>query len=138
MSFEEGSGENQKTSRYNSAVDQIRRLGNIWDQVITAVKSGNFLMWNILLDRVWAELAGDLTDDDKSEDSYNDMNTKLVQLQPLLSTNLQTFNKKPVGFDQKISKQYQLLMTKEIFIRRLQNKLGKGTFWDDGSDSDFD
>ena len=70
------------------------------------------------LDCVWTELASDSTEeDDKKFDE---------------------FMKQIITNKKKRNILYQILMRKEIWLRRLQNKQGKGTAYADMSEDDFD
>lgn len=124
-------------SKYNSAIDQMQRLGIIWRSAYKNAADGNFNSWNLDLDAAWRELSSDLSEDDTDVEKYTEINKKIIALQPLISKRTPGFN--PVSSDtlQKISKQYLILQEKEIFVRRLLNKLGKGTVHDDTEDDDF-
>lgn len=135
--FEEGATED-KTSKYNSAIDQLKRMGNIWQMATNDVRTGNLRNWNIALDRIWAELAGDLEEEDKREDKFNNLNKEIEKLSPLKSGNAPTFNKSEQMSPTTVAKQYQAILKKELFLRRLQNELGKGTAFSDGDDDDFE
>lgn len=126
-----------KLSKYNNAIDQIYRLGIIWRNAYKHSSSGDFVLWNLDLDGVWRELAGDLKSDSDAETTINQINSKILEVYPLKSNNAPGFNKLPEDYMRKISKQYLLLSEKEIFLRRLQNQLGKGTAWDETDEDDF-
>lgn len=134
--FDSGSTEG-KTSKYNSAVAQLKRMDAIFEAMHKEVRNGNFFQWNINLDRLWIELVGDLDDNSSEEKEIKDINAKLVKLLPLPSGAASSFNKKPVGYPVRMAAQYQLLMEKEKILRKLQNKLGKGTAWSDPFEDDF-
>lgn len=126
-----------KTSKYNNAIDQIYRLGIIWRNAYKHSSSGNYLAWNFDLDAVWREFAGDLKPESEEDKAFKEINSKINKLLPLHSVASPTFNKVSPIEKKRISDQYDLLMEKEIFLRRLQNQLGKGTAWDDSEDDDF-
>jgi len=125
----------EKTSKYNSAIDQLRRIGEIWRIVRSRVVSGDYFAWNQELDRVWVELSQDVQPNGKEEKDILDYNKKIVELQPLATPNSHGFNKISEKDRKKYSEQYLILISKEIYIRRLQNRLGKGTaYLDDDED----
>ena len=147
MEFEE----QNKTSKYNSGIAQLYRLDGLWRDVNTHSRQGLFTKWNEDLDRIWCELARDLPETDKT-------NTETEKVKSFKS-NKEDFDKfdselaklgdfqdhPPAGFVQipnetKINrnKQYKILIEKELFLRRLENKLGKGTAWDDEDEDSFD
>lgn len=134
--FDAGATEG-KTSKYNSAVAQLKRMDSIFDAMHKEVRQGNFFQWNINLDRLWIELIGDLDDDNKEEKALNEINKDIIKLHPLVSGSPSSFNKKPKDYYDKVGAQYQLLMKKEKLLRKLQNTLGKGTAWSDPFEDDF-
>lgn len=131
---------NNKTSFANSAYSQIYRFDDIWRSAFKYASSGNFLSWNYSLDGIWRELAGDLKQkygDGKTEyknihNAINNINIELLKTYPLISGMMSNgFNKVSNEDRQRASKQYLILMKKEIYLRELQNELGKGTKWAD-------
>ena len=132
----------EKTSKYNSAIDQLKRINNLWQKVNLAAETGEFLKWNMILDRIWCELGGDLDDsnneDKKVIDKFSEINTEIVKLYPLNSGTGKTFNPTTKEDVERKSKQYQLLIKKELYLRRLQNAQGKGTAYSDGEEDDFE
>ena len=135
-------GSTEKVSKFHGAFDQLRRIDALCAMAHRDVRSGNYQNWNTCLDRLWMEFVGDLDieneKDMQTEEDFDKINKELVGLFPLFSTMHDTWNKKPADFIQKKSKQYLILSGKEIFLRRLQNKLGKGTAWRDESEDDFE
>ena len=134
--FETASSE--KTSKFHGAFDQLRRVDALWAITHRDVRAGNYLNWNVCLDRLWMEFLGDLDENSEDEKKFNEINKKIIDIYPIFSSTNANFNKKPEGFSDKLSKQYLLLCEKEIFIRRVQNKLGKGTAWRDEYEDDFE
>ena len=71
--------------------------------------------WNIVLDRIYQELSNDTKkDDDKIFDEFQQ---KIKEL--------------PKNKVNSITQIYTILNYKERFLRKLQNKQGKGTSYDD-------
>jgi len=116
--FEIADSSSQKTSKYNSGVAQIMRLDYLWQETHKCARQGDLQKWNWILDRVWLELAGDLDNDDNRVSDFN------------------KFIKDVAENKDQTCMLYQTLMRKELFLRRLQNELGKGTSYEE-SDSDY-
>ena len=100
----------EKISKYNSGIAQIYRVDNLWKNSHHHRCCGELILWNWDLDSVWCELVGDLKEDDERIEKFAELD-------------------KEVGLNLMKDKRllYKSLMNKEIFLRRLQNKLGKGT-----------
>lgn len=147
-----------KTSKYNSGIAQLYRLDGLWKDVNTHSRSGLFTKWNEDLDRVWCELARDLDEkedknkkDDEDSDSkkkklyFSDEKEKFDKFDKSLKDTGAFQDKEPAGFivvseeiKKNRNKQYVILMDKELFLRRLENKLGKGTAWGDEDEDNWD
>lgn len=129
-------GEEGRTkSKYNSAIAQLYRLDNLWRDTHNHSRSGNLKQWNWDLDRVWQELAGDLkinnVKDKVVEVNYQKINKRLAELDSKLKHKQLTLN----NFSEQL---YQLLNEKELFLRRMQNDLGKGTAFEDEMEDEWD
>ncbi len=103
-----------KISKYNSAVSELTRIDFLLQAGNNYKAMGRFDKWNEKLDTVWVELAADAT-----ADHYKrfDIFTQLI---------IKNFSNKQIL--------YQILMKKHIFLKKLQNKLGKGTAYYDPDD----
>jgi len=138
----------QKVAKYNSAISQLLRLDNVWQQSYKHMLQSNYFLWSVDLDAIWIELAGDLFNPDnklssgrKVKQVLNDMNFidgELIKLSPLVSGQHSTFNKRPDDYLTKVSKQYLILRKKAVYLHQLQNDLGKGTKWEEGDDDYMD
>lgn len=106
-----------KTSKYNSALAQLYRIDALWQDAHNHSRSGELIKWNWDLDRVWCELAADSQEKIEEMDAINEL------------------VKKSVGFPVSL---YQILMKKEIFLRTLQNKQGKGTAYEESIEEYMD
>ncbi len=120
-----------KLSKINSASLINLRMNNIWINVNRYATSGKYFQWNNELDRIWCELGGDIVKDSQEEKDFKEIEKKV-------SEKLKDFEDKK-GFDtfndkdrKKMSEIYSVLQEKEIFLRRLQNKQGKGTAYEQG------
>ena len=102
-------------SKFNSAQLDLFRLNNLWQKTHYYAEKGLMNKWNIVLDRVYQELSNDTKpEDDKLFDEFQ------TEIQKLPKNNLSS-----------IKKVYTILNHKERFLRKLQNKQGKGTSYDD-------
>lgn len=124
-----------KLSKFNSAALINLRINHLWINVNNHAVSGEYFKWNNGLDRIWMELGGDILDGSKEEEKFG-------KIEEEVNKKLKDFKNK-TGFDsfndedkKKISEIYSVLQEKEIFLRRLQNKQGKGTAYDE--DDDFE
>lgn len=100
---------NKQTSKYKGAIQQIIRLDYIWQECHRNSHNGNLKGWNDCLDSAWRELASDTKNTTSKHftkiKKYNDL---IIQYK----SNRNILN--------------QVLMRKEIFLRRLENSQGKG------------
>ena len=132
--------ENQKKSKFSSGLNIIMRLDSLWKDSHNHSRSGEFQKWDSDLDRIWLELARDLT-----ETNYEDKKKKFDEFTEKIKE-LGGFNDNPPsGFKEpskedikKRAKVYSILMEKQLFLARLENFLGKGTTEDDDDEDDFD
>jgi hypothetical protein len=140
-----------KVSKYNSGVAQLYRLDGLWKDVNNHSRAGLFSKWNEDLDRVWCELARDLPETEKKLEenkkipSFKDAKDEFDKYDTQLMNQGNFQDKEPEGFieiskevKQKRNEQYKILIDKELFLRRLENKLGKGTAWEDEDEDNFD
>lgn len=105
-----------KLSDFNEGQLQLQRLHNIWLKCNYFLTRGDYLNWNWNLDCAWIELSPDAYDFDKQtkeeEDKYF---SKIEKLNEDVSNSLK--NKDGL---------YKLLMKKHIFLKLLQERVGKG------------
>ena len=143
--MEDISQEITKLSKINSASLINMRISNIWMNVNRYASSGMFMKWNSELDRIWCELVGDVSpkkkkkkDDDEEkgdEEIFDGFNEEISKE----FSNL----KKKKGFEEYSKddksirlKIYQKIQKKEVFLRRLMNRQGKGTAYQEEADWD--
>lgn len=129
-----------KTSKINSGMLQVIRLDLLWKDAHFHSRNGMYRKWNEDLDRIWCELAGDVKEDvkegEKTEaEKYEDLDKEYVKT----ISNIQKKGFKSYSDEdlKKLHFQKKALMNKETFLRKLQNKQGKGTAYD-LDDDDFD
>ena len=145
----DNSGE-QTFSKYNAGVAIQIRLDALWKLVNQYSISGDFKIWNAVLDRVWSELARDIKETEyedhtdkegkKTEgyktkyDKFDEELTKLGSFDDKMADSFKSLTKEDIG---KRGRQYKVMMAKDLFLKRLENHLGKGTAWDDHDEDDF-
>lgn len=114
MGDEEYSAEQQRTSKYNSAIAILYRIDELWKDCHRHARNGELKKWNWDLDRVWCELVDDADEENKKEFKKHMLNVSKVLSNP--------------------NALYQALLEKEIFLRKLQNTQGKGNKYDEGAE----
>ena len=110
--------ESIKISRYNAAVAQLYRLDDLWKKSHDYCLAGLLPRWNWVLDRVWCELAADATKEERET--------------------FKSFLKKVTDSKHESEKLYLTLMDKEIFLRGVQNRQGKGSAYLDEDEDMFE
>lgn len=108
--------QDQKISKFNSTLAILFRIDRLWQDAHRHSRSGQLIQWNWDLDRVWCELASDVKEDDETK--FEKLNKDIAEI-----------NK-----SKEKEKLYQKLLEKEIFIRKLQNKQGKGIAYEETFD----
>lgn len=135
-------------SKYSSGVNIILRLDTLWKDTHLHSRLGSFEQWNSDLDRIWLELARDLFEKkelNKESDNFNKVKEIFIGYDDELKKTGNFKDTAPRGFkklsDDDVknrSKQYDILMRKQLFLARLENYLGKGTTEDAGDESDWE
>jgi len=124
-----------RTSRINSAGLINSLLENLWRESYTSMSQGDYVKWNSKLDAIWSILGGDCVEGEEEDNRMSKINLKIYENGSLKS-------KSGLGFNQNSnpnnSIQYQWLLKKALFLRRLQNKQGKGTAYQNDDDDDID
>ena len=130
----------QKVSKYNSGIAIIMRLDGLWKDVNLHSRANQYIKWNADLDRLWCELARDLSDTDYKAKKilFDVFDSSIAQAGAIVDSAPEGFKKVDKDGMTKRQEQYKLLIEKELFLRRLENFLGKGTAWDDDDDDGFD
>jgi len=137
--------EQSTTSKINSGMLIVLRLNELWKDAHRHSRAGQYSKWNDDLDRIWCELGGDEKEIEVGDKKYKDSSDYMYNKLTLDFANVCTDVKAPTGFQthddtSKLSfvKQKQALIKKEIFLRRLQNKQGKGTAYHDSAEDYMD
>ena len=116
-----------KSSKFNGAISQIYRLDELWRDTHNHSRKGQLELWNWDLDRVWVELAGDFDDEHPN-------NVKFMAINKEISDIKDEFAKRKIDAIAFANRYYAVLNKKELFLRRMQNSLGKGTEFEDEDD----
>lgn len=125
----------EKTSKINAAGLINITLENLWRDCYQAMSKGNCKLWMIKLDCIWTVLGGDEPIGGDADTTINEIDTSIYKLGQFNVPTHKTFNQEtPSNY----RLQYQLLKKKSLFLRRLQNKQGKGTSYLNDDDFDFD
>jgi len=126
-------------SKHSSGVSIIIRINGLWIDANSFSCSGKFSKWNTKLDVIWRELARDINRDEYNEmkKEFDSFDEKLTETGQFQDTGSDSFDDLPGISQENRSKQYRILNDKELFLKRLENKLGKGTTFSDGDEDDF-
>ncbi len=124
-----------KVSRINAAGIINITIENLWKDCYSSMAKGDFIIWNRKLDSIWAILGGDEKEGSDVEKKFNKIDLAIYETGSL-SNSKNGFEKPSGEHNHKRAVQYLLLRKKTIFLRRLQNKQGKGTAYT--SEDDFD
>lgn len=133
-------GSEVKTSKFSSGLNIIMRLDELWKDTHKHSRAGEYQKWNSDLDRMWLELARDLDEADfpEYEKKFNQFDKDIQKIGNFKDKPAAGFKKAEESDITKRGEHYQKLIAKQLFISRLENKLGKGTTFDEGDDDDFD
>lgn len=101
--------DNSKKSDFNEANFQILRLNNLWVAYHTFMATNNFFSAHKILESIWTELAEDARQKDK-----------------IYFMCIEQFNKWVNEFKNDLSRLEQVLKRKAIFLKGLQERVGKG------------
>lgn len=126
--------EEAKMSRFNSAGLINATIERLWVDSYNSMSSGNYTLWNTKLDSIWAILGGDVRKDGTEDTEMTKISLKIYKTGSLKSKTGVGFNKVANPDN---SLQYQRLLEKSLFLRRLQNKQGKGTAYASDDEDDW-
>jgi len=127
----------QMVSRINSAGIINITIENLWRDCYSAMANGNLVLWNRKLDAIWAILGGDVDEGSDADKEMHKIDLKIYETGSLGHKKSGFQSPKPEEL-QKMALQYVLLKNKSLFLRRLQNKQGKGTAYSNPDMEDFD
>lgn len=137
-----------QTSKYSSGVNINLRIDQLWKDTHLHSRNSMYNAWNLDLDCIWSELSRDFKEKEDKENgikSFDELKKEFDKFEGDILKHGQIDDKKPVGFRQSTpdqikarSEHYKILRNKQLFLARLENKLGKGTTYDDDDDDDID
>lgn len=130
----------EKTSKFSSGINIIMRLDGLWRDTHSHSRAGRYQAWNTDMDRIWLELARDLDGNDFKEKKkeFEKFEKELTEIGMIEDTTPSGFGESKVNDKSNRNSHYKKLMEKQLFIARLENKLGKGTTFDEGDEDDFE
>ncbi|MCH7851133.1 MAG: hypothetical protein IH845_05815 [Nanoarchaeota archaeon] len=137
-------GEGQETevtklSKINSAGLINLRIHRLFEDANRHCRAGKFLAWNGDLDRVWMELAGDVDPGKKTDKEWKELNEKLDKVGAIKNwKTIDGFSELTEEEKKRQKRQYEKINDKELMLRRLQNKQGKGTAYQDDIETYMD
>lgn len=137
MAFDlnKGMDEEKLSSRINAAGLINSTLEKLWNECYTAMADGQYSIWNVKLDSIWAILGGDEDEGGEKDKAIKSLTLKIYNAGSLKSQIGKGFKKEQ---NPNNALQYHLLLKKSLFLRRLQNEQGKGTAYTKDDDDDFD
>jgi hypothetical protein len=129
------SGPIETTSSYNEGMFQIQRLHLLWSQANHYSRSGNFRSWRWTLDTIWRELSNDAIKKEAGNISAGEF--KKTRLENAWFKEYERLNKNiSVAVDG--SGVYVAISELEIFLRTLQQVVGKGGKYKREDEDDMD
>jgi len=141
MEYEQSSSQPEsKKSKYNDALATLMRIDEIWKRAYTHSSTGNLGRWNSDLDAVYRELSEDVAPGSDQEKEFNLINKELSEagLFTLQNSKENGFKKNVEDTTNKRAMISIILNKKEVFLRRLKGKQGKGTVFEDSIDDYMD
>jgi len=110
-----------KKAIFNSTLAILIRVDTLWKEAHRHCKTGAYEKWNIDLDRVFVEFFADCNDEDLAK--FNEINKEiaLIGFSREQETN-KLLNK---------HKLYPVLMKKEFFLKKIEQKQGKGVAYEE-------
>lgn len=127
--------EETKMSKFNAAGLISTTIEKLWVDCHDAMSSGKFILWNTKLDSIWTILGGDVREGSPEDKDFREICLKIYDNGNLGGKVGTGFNKTKNPDN---ATQYQWLIKKSLFLRRLQNKQGKGTAYTSDDEDDFD
>lgn len=130
----------KKVSKFTGALAQIYRIDGLWRDVNSHSRNGLFEKWNMDLDRMWSELSRDLSDEEFTiyEEKFDNFDDDLSKFKEFYDNEPEGFKVADKNAKENRAKIYRILMNKELFLRRLENHVGKGTSFEDSDEYDID
>jgi hypothetical protein len=129
-----------KKSKYSSGIAKEIRRNVLWTDANNHSRIGQYSKWNEDLDRIWCELSSDAEKKKLftlNKLKYEEFDKQLASIGNF-NDNVHTGFEKPSNEEkEKRSKHYKKLIEKEIFLRLLEEDVGKGTSWEEDEEDEF-
>lgn len=121
--------DDKRISTFNSSGLINLRINELLQDVNRHKRTAEFSKWNADLDAFWCELAADEEEGGEEDKKKMVIDKKLSQVSPIMNWSSYSQGFQELTQQQKILKykQYILLTEKELFLRRLMSRQGKGT-----------
>lgn len=113
-------------------------LSGLWTDAYRHSRMGDFSKWNADLNCLWIEFAGDVKPGSEDEKEFESINARLAAIGSLSTPTITGFKQLSTSDLIKRAKQYQILLEKSVFLKRMQNKQGKGTAYYDEAEDDWE
>ena len=126
-----GLSDNLRKPKFTTALGIVIAIRDLQNKANEYACANNFVGWNLTLDAIWRELAEDEKVKKDDEDKLNAINQKLVNLKFYQTYKNYGFNKAPKIKEDLRALHYQVLQEKEIFLRKLQHRVGKGSTYEE-------
>lgn len=129
-----------KKSKYSSGIAKEIRRNKLWEDSNNHSRTGQFTKWNEDLDRIWCELSSDAEKKklfDLRKVEFNKFDKALVEIGQFNDSIRSGFEKPNSNQTTIRSNHYKKLMEKEIFLRLLEEEVGKGTSWEEDDEDEF-
>lgn len=127
--------EEDKKARFNGGISQLYRMDKLWQKGHEFGSAINYPKWNEILDRVWLELSPDAIEGEHKSIREIDLQLLAYGLYNL-NENMKSFN--PQLYNKIIIVQKNLLIKKEMVLRKIENRQGKGTAYQDSIEDYMD
>ena len=123
-----------KMSKINAAALINLTIADLWKDSYRHSRLSEFSKWNADLNCLWIEFAGDIKEGREEEIEFLKIDRELATQGNLSRRKVDGFRETSQEEMKQYAKQYMLLLKKAVFLKRLQNKQGKGTAYQDKSD----
>jgi len=125
-------------SKINAAALINLIIADLWKDSYRHSRNAELSKWNADLNCLWVELAGDVEPDSDNEKAFKQIDMDLARTGSLYKKKTTGFKPTSTSEVATFAKQYALLMKKALFLKRLQNKQGKGTAYYNSADDYMD
>lgn len=122
----------ERISKINTAGLQNFRRNDIWEDANNHSRKGMYKEWNEDLDRIWLELVGTVKEGSDEEKEFIKINKECFD--KFIPLKKRGFESLSVEDYKKILLLKSTLMKKETFLRRLEDRQGKGTAYEEDDD----